>query len=262
MKIGLVGCGLIGGSILKALQGSGHDIYAWDQNDETNVQVAAAGLAQVDSPDTWAGIVDAVVLGVPMDFVPQMVSWIVPLMNPGSLLVDLSSIKRPVGQALAWALKRVRVLSLHLMAGREISGFEQSDASLFRGCPAAVVDVGGAISELQSGVWWCQTLGAQEPTVWGLEDHDAAMAWVSHLPYLVSQALGQAVAHGPHGVANLAGPGFRDTTRVGRTDPSQLEPFLKANAAEVRRALAGLEAELHVWQTWLASVMASEVSAQ
>lgn len=257
-----MGTGLIGGSILKALRGLNHDVWAWDQHDGTNAKVAAAGLARVDSPKQWAGTVDTVVLGVPMEFVPEVVSWIVPMMAPGSLLVDLSSIKRPLAESLSWAQARVRVLSLHLMAGREVSGFDEADGNLFRGCPAAVVEVAGQRVERDSGAWWCRTLGAQEPTLWRLDEHDAAMAWVSHLPYLVSQALGQAVARGPHGASSLAGPGFRDTTRVGRTDPGHMEPFLRANAAEIVRALDGLEAELRVWQGWLATVAASEVSSQ
>ncbi len=262
MNVGVVGTGLIGGSILKALQGSCHEVWAWDQHDDTNAKVAAAGLARVDTPERWAGIVDAVVLGVPMDLVPQIVAWIVPMMGPGSLLVDLSSIKRPVAESLAWALGYVRVLSLHLMAGREVSGFDEADANLFRGCAAAVVAVAAQSPERDSGAWWCRTLGAQEPVLWRLEEHDAAMAWVSHLPYVVSQSLGQAVARGPHGISSLAGPGFRDTTRVGRTDPAQLEPFLRANAVEILRALASVEAELRNWQGWLASVATSEVRSQ
>lgn len=252
MKVGVVGVGLIGGSIARALARHGVELYLDDADGETRRLLRESGLGQVSAYTEWAPQVDAVILSVPLPQMEQVVRGIAPLLQKGALLIDISSLKRPIAPILKWAGSYVRVMSWHLMAGREVSGFSASSADLFVQCAAAVVDIGTGFPEPETLQWWQEHLNTAPFSHWALSEHDAAIAWISHLPYLASRAVASVVqTHNP-GSVELAGPGFQDTTRVGRSPVDPLLPLLHANAPELRRALAVLESELRTWREILA----------
>ena len=252
MKVGIIGVGLIGGSVARALANRDVKLLLSDTNPTTVDQLRRVFPgATVGDGQTWAQEADAVVLAVPLEKMEVVIRELVPLMNQAAWLVDLSSVKRPLKSALLWASQYVRVLSLHLMAGREVNGFDQAQADLFHGCPAAVVDFGLGLPPEEVVRWWQMQLNTAPFSPWDLNQHDDAIAWVSQLPYLVSRALEQVVLAEAPRALSLAGPGYRDTARVGRTDAKALAPMLQSNEGELKRALLALESKIRAWREYL-----------
>lgn len=247
-RVGIVGMGLIGGSMARALAAHGVDLSLDDVHDTTRHEVDQARLGTVAPWRQWIGHVDGVVLAVPTAQVPGLIRTLVPQMRRGATLVDVSSVKAPVAEALAWASRSVCVLALHIMAGREVNGFSASDSQLFQNRPLAVVDIGAGFPDLPSVVWWQERLETLPATFWNLNDHDRTIAWVSQLPYLASRAVRTVVEQqlGPRPL--LAGPGYQDTTRVGSSPWEPLWPMLTANQRDLGQALSALEGLLAEWR--------------
>lgn len=247
MKVGIIGVGLIGGSIARAL--ARHAIPLWmdDADAPTRRAIEALGLGTIGPWTDWIREVDAVAIAVPLPRVPEVVSQVVPMMRQDAALVELSSLKVPLLPSLLDAARRVRVLSLHLMAGREVSGFGSASPDLFHAAPAIAVDLNVPL-DASALNWWRESLGTADFVVWDAVRHDAAMAWISQLPYLVSRALTVVTEREASGALAAAGPGFRDTARVGRSDLSAVLPMLRTNHAEVSRALLAFESTLRGWR--------------
>jgi prephenate dehydrogenase len=139
----------------------------------------------------------------------------------------------------------------HPIAGKELSGIEHAEASLFTGRQVVLTPVKATLrSNVQraSQVW--SGIGAHVLTMTH-EEHDAAFAAVSHLPHLLAFAYTNAIAAQPQGdrFLSLAGPGFRDFSRIAASDPVMWRDVLLANREQVlqqsqafRKALDDLEA--------------------
>lgn len=237
MKVGIVGVGLIGGSIAYALSQHGVALYLDDANPETARELQHRQLGQVAPYPQWASLVDQVVLALPMSEVPPIIDDLVPRMAEHSQLVDFSSLKLPLSKSLVQAGRRVTVVALHLMAGREVNGLDAARADLFSGWPLAVVDVGLGYPPAGVVDWWQSILHTDEPSYWSAAQHDAAIAWVSHLPYVVSRALRQAIEDHQGEAWRLRGPGYRDTTRVGMSPWEPLAGQLQENHQELEEGL-------------------------
>ncbi len=243
-----MGVGLIGGSVAQALAEADVPLWLSDADPATEAALRVAGLGVVAPWSNWVGDVDQVVIAAPLIKVPALLAAIVPEMRPGAQLIDLSSLKLPLAGALRSASDRVEVLALHMMAGREVSGFHAADPHLFRGRPLAVVDIGAGFPAAEAVTFWERNLGTEPARYWSASDHDAQMAWVSQLPYLASRALRMAVEQHFNGEPELIGPGYRDTIRVGTSPLAPIEPLLWANRSAVEPALAALAAELDRWR--------------
>lgn len=248
MKVGIIGVGLIGGSIARALRRRAIPLWMDDADAPTQEAIRAHQLGHVGPWREWVTQVDQVVVAVPLPRVPELVADLATAMRPSATLVELSSLKIPLLPSLAAAAEHVGLLSLHFMAGREVSGFTASREDLFADAPAIAVNIGAPADPILLR-WWRENLGSSEFVVREAATHDAAMAWVSQLPYLVSRALRVCVEAqtDPEALA-LAGPGFWDSVRVGRGDWLAVEPMLRANRGDLSRALVAVESTLSAWR--------------
>ena len=166
--------------------------------------------------------------------------------------MDVGSTKRDVVDAARRVL-RERIGSFvpaHPIAGKEVAGVDHADAALYNGRQVILTPLAQTAPELvqkATDVW--SAIGAQVLQM-SPENHDAAFAAVSHLPHLLAFAYFNAVANQPAGrdFLSLAGPGFRDFTRIAASDPEMWRDILVANREEVlkqsqrfRHALDALE---------------------
>jgi len=142
------------------------------------------------------------------------------------------------------------------MAGREATGYEASSADLFRDCPWVVVPASAgsdeeAVRRVETVARACGAL----PVRMDAEEHDAAVAAISHLPLVLAAALVEAVTRAPEGVAradweiarSLAASGWRDMTRLARGDPEMAAGILATNARAVGDRLRDLQRVLDSW---------------
>jgi arogenate dehydrogenase (NADP+) len=246
--VGLVGLGLIGGSLGLDLQAAGAEVRAWVHRPQTAERALARGLAQQVS--TRADILEGcglVVLALPLDQLVAPAPELVAAMPLEAVITDVGSVKRPV--LAAWNGQPVHFVGSHPMAGTAQAGVEAGQARLFQGRPWVITpdiqtDPGAleAVRELATAV-------GSQPLVCPAEAHDRAVALISHLPVLVSAALLEAADQGArgelHGLARaLASSGFADTTRVGGGNPELGTLMCRWNREAVLSALMHYQAGL------------------
>ncbi len=230
MRIGIAGLGLIGGSLALAL-GDQHDVIAYDP----------AGTRKVASSATLAGLLpaDIVIVATPLDAIVPTLAALAALAGE-AVLLDVGSVKRAVAGYAVTAPTAARIVGGHPMAGSTGSGFAAARADLFRDRPFLLVPTArsdDAAMALAGDL--ARAIGAI-PTVVSAEVHDRAVAMLSGLPLLISRALAAAGAD----VADLAGPGFRDMTRLAATPRPLADAMLAGNADEIRVALRAFRTAL------------------
>jgi prephenate dehydrogenase len=161
------------------------------------------------------------------------------VIEPGMLIMDVGSTKRDVVDAARRVLKDriAHFVPAHPIAGKEVAGIDHADATLYRGRQVILTPLPQTDADLvqrATDVWaavGCQVLRMTP------ENHDAAFAAVSHLPHLLAFAFFNAITSQPAGreFLTLAGPGFRDFTRIAASDPAVWRDILSANREEVLR---------------------------
>ena len=260
-QLGLIGCGLMGGSFALALKRAGlvKRVIGYSKSPSTTERARKLGVIDVvaESALLAASGSDIVLIAVPVAATETTFKAIRHIVEPGMLVMDVGSTKRDVVDAARRAL-RERIGSFvpaHPIAGKEVSGIQNADAALYSGRQVIITPLAQTSAEMvqkATDVW--SAVGAQVLKMTP-ENHDAAFAAVSHLPHLLAFAYFSAVVNQPAGrdFLSLAGPGFRDFTRIAASSPEMWRDILVANREEVlkqsqrfRHALDALE---HVMRT-------------
>lgn len=251
--VGIVGLGLIGGSLGLDLQRCGVAVRGLVHREATALRARERGLATAVSTDPavlqGCGLV---VLALPLDRLLDPASELVAALPPGAVITDVGSVKAPLLER--WRGLHPRFVASHPMAGTAQAGVEAGVAGLFAGRPwvatpepatdpAALAAV-RALAELVGARWFSCDAAA----------HDQAVALISHLPVLVGAALLQTAdragadrsnAAGLAGLVRaLASSGFADTTRVGGGNPELGSLMARSNQKAVLAALASYRQQL------------------
>jgi prephenate dehydrogenase len=231
-KIAVLGAGLIGGSLLRAIRAQGlcGEVAAYDLNGGT-----ADGLTVSASPADAVRDAGIVFLCVPIQEMKGVLEKALPALSPNTVVTDVGSVKGTVCTELEPLLQgKARFVGGHPMAGREKSGFEASRDDLFAGATVILTPTAFTDAEALGTVFaFWEALGARIEQMSPAE-HDRRVAEVSHLPHLVAAALAQVPA--PDSLA-VSGPGFRDTTRIAEGPAGMWTEILLANREEVGRSL-------------------------
>ena len=259
MRVAVIGLGLIGGSLLRALAGVGiHDIAGYDADPAVRAMARTAA-GQAPPAHRWrvaASVRDVsddaelVVVAVPF---PAFASVIDDLANGGysGLITDVTSVKGPTREVIADRWRRsgeaiAGYVGGHPMAGREVGGFANADPSLFRGCAwaLAIEPDETPLSDWIEVARLATSLGARVVPVTA-DEHDRAVAAVSHVPHLLAAALIRAVADNPLALSLGAGS-FHDGTRVAAAPPLLNAAMCGANHAAVAKALDAVFDQLDI----------------
>ncbi len=260
-QLGVIGCGLMGGSFALALKRAGlvKRVMGYSKSPSTTARAKEMGVIDVAAESALLAVSgsDIVLIAVPVAATETTFKAIRHLVEPGVLFMDVGSTKRDVVDAARRVL-RERVGSFvpaHPIAGKEQSGIGHADAALYSGRQVILTPLAQTSADLvqkATDVW--SAIGAQVLKM-SPENHDAAFAAVSHLPHLLAFAYFSSVVNQPAGkdFLSLAGPGFRDFTRIAASSPEMWRDVLVANREEIlkqsqrfRHALDALE---HVMKT-------------
>lgn len=218
MKIGVVGLGLIGGSIFKCLR-TGYEVVGVSRSvEETNVSDDYSILNDCD----------IVFVCTPMNVTLDVLGKLEFYLSPNTIVSDVCSLKSFVSKKKY----SYRFIPSHPMAGTEHSGWEASFAELFKGAKWVVTPTEGDIpDELESVI---NDLGAQI-IITTPEEHDKAVALISHLPLMVAQALCDNIKDNE--LAKLiASSGFRDTTRLALSNTEMAADMLELNRENIKNS--------------------------
>ena len=245
-QLGLIGCGLMGGSFALALKRAGlvKRVVGYSKSPSTTERARKMGVIDTVAESALLAVsgADIVLLAVPVAATETTFKAIRHLVEPNVLFMDVGSTKRDVVDAARRVLrdKVSAFVPAHPIAGKESSGIQHADASLYAGRTVILTPLPQTEPELvqkATDVW--SAIGAQVLKM-SPENHDAAFAAVSHLPHLLAFAYFSAVVNQPAGrdFLSLAGPGFRDFTRIAASDPTIWRDILIANREEVLRQSA------------------------
>jgi prephenate dehydrogenase len=247
-KVGVVGLGLIGGSIALAAREIWPTalVIGVDNKDvlETAMRLHAIDVA-ADDPIVLAEA-DLVILAAPVQQNIELLEMLDESVRQAAIITDVGSTKRVMVAAARRLPPRFRFVGGHPLGGAARGGLEHARPDLFAGRPWLLTpggegDVGDAVEKLSSFV---RALGA-EPRLMDVATHDRLLAFLSHLPQLTASALmgvvGEAV--GQDGLA-LSGKGLADTTRLASSPADIWKDIAATNADEIGPALDALIAVL------------------
>jgi arogenate dehydrogenase (NADP+) len=265
--VGVVGLGLIGGSLGLDLTAAGAQVRALVHRPATAARARERGLATEVSTDPavleGCGLV---VLALPLDRLLDPDPALLAALPVGAVITDVGSVKGPVLRRWRELLAAAgdgsgasRFVASHPMAGTARAGVEAGEPGLFRGRPwVATPESGTDPAALEAVRQLAEALGAR----WlccDAEAHDRAVALISHLPVLVGAALLQAAdagggeaAEGAALVRALASSGFADTTRVGGGNPELGMLMARSNRAALLEALGHYRRSLETLEAMVA----------
>ena len=216
--VGIVGLGLIGGSLAKAFRRRypKRALIAVEPNAKIRRMARRDGFVEVLSPRPTSALsrCSLVVLCVPIDDVLHLMGPVSALMRDGAILTDVAGVKEPVLEAaLSGVRPGVAFVGTHPMLGGESGGYAASRGELWKGGTVAVCTDGPSKRAVSEVVRLHRTLGARVVLCTAAE-HDAAAAAISHLPYLLASALAL-TAQGAGALAHrLSARGLADATRL------------------------------------------------
>jgi prephenate dehydrogenase len=240
-QLGLIGCGLMGGSFALAMKRAGlvKRVVGYSKSPSTTEQARKMGVIDVEAPSALLAVsgADIVLLAVPVSATEATFKAIRHLITANMLIMDVGSTKRDVVDAARRVLRDHvgSFVPCHPIAGKEVSGVEHADAELYQGKQVILTPIERTqVGHLKKANDLWEALGCHVVQM-APESHDAAFAAVSHLPHLLQFALMHAITNQPGGkdFLALAGPGFRDSTRIAASDAQVWRDILLANKLEV-----------------------------
>ncbi|CFY08819.1 Prephenate dehydrogenase [Syntrophomonas zehnderi OL-4] len=242
-KVGIIGLGVIGASLGMALRNSSSviQVAGRDLTEKTALQALEVGAIDEHLDARLLGECDLVVIATPLNTIPQVAAEIKDSLKPGALVSDVGSVKGWVMQVLQQELPaEVHIVGGHPMAGSEKSGLSAADKFLFQNAAYVLTPQPDTPQDILAGlIELLKTIGARI-AIMDAQEHDQAVAQVSHLPHLISAALVNNLQNNPEALA-LAGGGLRDTTRIAASDPELWENILMLNSNAVTQEIKNMQ---------------------
>jgi len=235
-KVGIIGIGLIGGSIAKALRSRGWATKLWGVDANPTHAKKALELGLVDQMATLEEAMaemDVVVCAVPVENLVGILPGIMDALKPGQIVIEVGSTKTPVFEALKNHPKRAQFVSTHPMAGTEFSGPEAAVEGLFTGKRGVICDKEMSSPEALSTIenLYEEGLGMQLIYMGSIE-HDVHTAYISHISHICSFALANTVLEKEKDekrIFELASTGFESTVRLAKSSPETWSQIFHQN---------------------------------
>lgn len=259
-QLGLIGCGLMGSSFALALKRAGlvKRVVGYSKSPSTTERARQLGVIDVAAPSALLAVsgADIVLIAVPVAATEATFKAIKHLVTPDMLIMDVGSTKRDVIDAGRRALRDQigSFVPAHPIAGKEVSGVENADPDLYAGKQVILTPIERTLSEkIQKAVDLWSALGCRVVKM-SPESHDAAFAAVSHLPHLIAFALMNGITGQAQGqdFLSLAGPGFRDFSRIAASDPQIWRDILISNREELMTQSKIFQRNLHALEHMIA----------
>jgi len=259
-RLTIFGLGLMGGSLALALRPYAQTIVGIDPNPKTLAYALEKGIIDEGTDELVAGVhgADTVILCAPVRIILDVVKHhIGTYLRSNTLLIDIGSTKADICDAMGRLPIGIHAIGGHPMTGKERSGIEVSDATLYHGKPFVLCPTRRTTPATRHrALSFVQAIEAL-PIEMDAQRHDRVVATISHVPYLLSAALmatASQEAQYDEAIWTLAAGGFRDTTRLAGSDLTMMSDIIGTN----RQAIAVLLANFRVQLALLESMLLSE----
>ncbi|MEL6900503.1 MAG: prephenate/arogenate dehydrogenase [Cyanobacteria bacterium J06606_4] len=245
MKIGIIGLGLIGGCLGIDFRAAGHTVYGLARKEASCQQAIARGI--VDAASTHIESLcpcEVIFVCTPIATIVSMVKQLAAALSPTTIITDVGSVKAAIATEATqhWP----QFVGGHPMSGKSEAGLEAAEAGLFQGNPYVITPIESAdvhtdLAAVEVIEQLAKQLGSRLYRC-APHAHDRAVAWISHLPVMVSANLIEVALREPDPqtralAQHLASSGFRDTSRVGGGNPELGLMMAQYNQAEIVRSL-------------------------
>jgi prephenate dehydrogenase len=248
-QVSIIGLGLMGGSLAGALRGQCQSVVGIARRSEVVETALAQKLIDWGTTELVEGVrgADVVVLATPVRIILRQLGEIGLLLPEDCLLLDLGSTKSQIMVEMARLPEHVQPLGGHPMCGKEVSGIEVAEPTLYRGHTFVLTPLPRTSeAALALGYELAEATGAQ-PLVLEAQRQDFLVGTVSHLPYMLACALvatADATTSADPAAWEIVAGGFRDTSRVAGSDVTMMLDILMTNREEVLKAVATCQEQL------------------
>jgi prephenate dehydrogenase len=241
LSVGIVGLGLMGGSLALGLAGRCRRRIGLDSDpaaDRAALEKGAVDELALQLPDLVAKS-DVIVLAAPVRTILAVLKELNEFEPPAGgrrIVLDLGSTKSDIVAAMAGLGAGYDPVGGHPICGREVQGIAFADPALYRGAPFALTPLDRTSPRALAVARSLAAALAARPLELTASEHDTLIASTSHLPHLVAVALAQTACRLPSASA-LVGPGFRDTSRLAASNLEMMTDILLTNRKHVLEAL-------------------------
>ena len=247
MKIGIVGLGLMGGSLGRALVArTSHTVYACDRDPEAMLKGGMLNAYHEELTRENAGELDIFLMAVVPSAMPDILKEYLPLLKSGGIVSDLAGVKRPVVAMMEESADLRPDLGFvggHPMAGREFSGVAHSTAGLYDGASVLLVPVSASLEALAALKQMYVSVGAEGVLITDADTHDEMIAYTSQLAHVISSAYVRTPSADKH--YGYSAGSFRDMTRVARMNAAMWTELMTENADDLSREIRGMTARMN-----------------
>jgi prephenate dehydrogenase len=241
-QLGIIGCGLMGSSFALAMKRAGlvKRVVGYSKSPSTTIKALQLGVIDIEAASALQAVSgsDVVLIAVPVAAIEGTFKAIKHMITPDMLIMDVGSTKSDVVNAAQRILGSSLIGSFvpaHPIAGKEVSGVENADVNLYNGRQVILTPIGRTQTDQLNRAHLIWTaLGCNLKSM-SPEAHDAAFAAVSHLPHLLAFAMMNSIKsqEASGDFLALAGPGFRDFTRIAASDPEMWHDIFMANRVQM-----------------------------
>lgn len=262
----LIGCGLMGGSFALAVKRAGlvKHVVGYSKSPSTTSRARQMGAIDEEASSALIAVSgsDLVVLAIPVASTEPTLRTIKHLIQPSTLVMDVGSTKVDVVNAARSALKDLFgcFVPAHPITGKEVSGVDHADVNLYNNAQVVLTPTElTKVAQLRQAEALWKGIGAHVTSM-SPEMHDAALAASSHAPHLIAMAYMNSILaqEDGHRILSLAGPGFRDFTRIAAAEPNMWRDIFSANRTEILQQIHYLQ---HMLGRYEAALMTGNQAA-
>ncbi len=246
-KIGIIGLGLMGGSLSLALKKSSEEycFIGLDHNKEHCTQALSLGLVNevVETLDEIKTC-DIIILTIPVDGIIAVANQLDTL-DEKCTVIDLGSTKEKISESIPENLRK-NFVTAHPMTGTEKFGPTAAIDNLYEGKVVVLCDMEKSGEHQQKVAKKLFTDIKMTLVFMGAKEHDRHAAFISHMPHALSYALANSVMkqEDPESIVALAGGGFKDMSRIAKSSPKMWEDIFRQNKTNLIEAIEAFETEL------------------
>ena len=248
MNIGIIGLGLMGGSLAKAVKryGISKKVYGFTNSEKNKKEIEELGLVdELVDLETLKKVSDVIILSIPVDAIISMFPNFLNI-NDKTTIIDMSSTKEYIVKNIPPKIRK-NFIAAHPMTGTEKNGPKAAIDNLYEGKTVVLCDLeDNANMHVNKAFKIFQEIGMRI-VVMNSHEHDVNACYISHLPHLISFSLANTVMshQNPKEIIALAAGGFKDMSRIAKSSPRMWGDIFKQNRENMLESIKSFEDQMN-----------------
>ena len=248
MNIGIIGLGLMGGSLAKAVKryGISKKVYGFTNSEKNKKEIEELGLVdELVDLETLKKVSDVIILSIPVDAIISMFPNFLDI-NEKTTIIDMGSTKEYIVKNIPTKIRK-NFVAAHPMTGTEKNGPKAAIDNLYEGKTVVLCDLeDNANIHVNKAFKIFQEIGMRI-VVMNSHEHDVNACYISHLPHLISFSLANTVMshQNPKEIIALAAGGFKDMSRIAKSSPRMWGDIFKQNRQNMLESIKSFEDQMN-----------------